>query len=84
LITFTPDSTKELPNRNNDSFSLTLQKAHDFVGIFGYRGVYNSAWLGCLMALVSDTAPNGAQPRAPILEDAYLYCLNKHRVGEAA
>lgn len=28
--------------------------------------------------------PNGAQPIAPTLEDAYLYCLSNHRAGVAA
>jgi ABC-2 type transport system ATP-binding protein len=28
--------------------------------------------------------PNGSQPIAPTLEDAYLYCLSNHRAGVAA
>jgi ABC-2 type transport system ATP-binding protein len=39
---------------------------------------------GVHIRMLSATAPNGAQSIAPTLEDAYLYCLNTHRVGEAA
>jgi len=31
--------------------------------------------------VLSDSPPNGAQPVTPNLEDAYLYCLSRHRVG---
>jgi ABC-type multidrug transport system ATPase subunit len=34
--------------------------------------------------VLAATPPDGAQPIAPTLEDAYLYCLNNHRAGAAA
>src|SRR5271166_6988124 len=34
--------------------------------------------------VISPAPPSGVQPMAPTLEDAYLYCLNAHRVGAAA
>ena len=34
--------------------------------------------------VLGEVAPNGAQPVAPNLEDAYLYCLSKHRAAVAA
>jgi ABC-type multidrug transport system ATPase subunit len=34
--------------------------------------------------VLAATAPNGAQPVVPTLEDAYLYCLSQHRAGVAA
>ena len=34
--------------------------------------------------VLGDAPPNGAQPVAPNLEDAYLYCLSQHRSGVAA
>jgi ABC-2 type transport system ATP-binding protein len=34
--------------------------------------------------VLGDTAPHGAQPVTPNLEDAYLYCLSQHRAGVAA
>jgi len=39
---------------------------------------------GVHIRMLSPSAPNGAQPLAPTLEDAYLYCLNTHRVGGTA
>ena len=39
---------------------------------------------GVHIRILSATAPNGAQPLIPTLEDAYLYCLNTHRAGGAA
>jgi ABC-2 type transport system ATP-binding protein len=33
--------------------------------------------------VLGDTPPNGSQPVAPSLEDAYLYCLSQHRAGVA-
>ena len=39
---------------------------------------------GVHIRILSATAPNGAQPLIPTLEDAYLFCLNAHRVGGAA
>lgn len=39
---------------------------------------------GVHIRILSASAPNGAQPLPPTLEDAYLYCLNTHRAGEAA
>jgi ABC-2 type transport system ATP-binding protein len=34
--------------------------------------------------VLADVPPDGAQPIAPNLEDAYLYCLSQHRAGAAA
>ncbi len=34
--------------------------------------------------VLAETPPKGAQPIAPNLEDAYLYCLSQHRAGAAA
>jgi ABC-type multidrug transport system ATPase subunit len=34
--------------------------------------------------VLGDAPPNGAQPVAPNLADAYLYCLSQHRTGVAA
>ncbi|MBI3476139.1 MAG: ABC transporter ATP-binding protein [Acidobacteria bacterium] len=34
--------------------------------------------------VLGETPPDGAQPVAPNLEDAYLYCLSQHRAGAAA
>jgi ABC-type multidrug transport system ATPase subunit len=39
---------------------------------------------GVHVRMLSPSAPNGAQPMAPTLEDAYLYSLNAHRAGAAA
>ncbi len=39
---------------------------------------------GVHIRILSATSPNGAQPQTPTLEDAYLFCLNAHRVGGAA
>ena len=39
---------------------------------------------GVHVRMLAPSAPTGAQPIAPTLEDAYLYCLNAHRVGVAA
>src|ERR1022692_3453193 len=39
---------------------------------------------GVHIRILSATSPNGAQPQTPTLEDAYLFCLNTHRVGGAA
>src|ERR1700733_3735003 len=39
---------------------------------------------GVHVRMLAPSAPTGAQPIAPTLEDAYLYCLNAHRVGAAA
>lgn len=33
--------------------------------------------------VLGEAPPNGAQPVAPNLEDAYLYCLSQHRTGVA-
>jgi len=33
--------------------------------------------------VLGDAPPNGAQPVTPNLEDAYLYCLSRHRAGVA-
>ena len=33
--------------------------------------------------VLGEEPPQGAQPVAPNLEDAYLYCLNRHRAGVA-
>lgn len=34
--------------------------------------------------IVADTAPSGAVPLGPTLEDAYLYCLSRHNAGARA
>jgi ABC-type multidrug transport system ATPase subunit len=34
--------------------------------------------------VIADTAPIGAQPVSPNLEDAYLHCLSQHRTGVTA
>jgi ABC-type multidrug transport system ATPase subunit len=34
--------------------------------------------------VLAEAPPAGAQPVAPNLEDAYLYCLSQHRAGTAA
>lgn len=34
--------------------------------------------------VLGETAPRGAQPAVPNLEDAYLYCLSQHRAGATA
>lgn len=39
---------------------------------------------GVHLRILSTTAPCGAQPLAPTLEDAYLFCLNVHRAGAVA
>ena len=39
---------------------------------------------GVHVRMLAPSAPNGAQPLVPNLEDAYLHCLNTHRVGAAA
>jgi ABC-2 type transport system ATP-binding protein len=39
---------------------------------------------GVHVRVLSATPPAGAQPAAPNLEDAYLYCLANHRAGAAA
>jgi ABC-2 type transport system ATP-binding protein len=39
---------------------------------------------GVHVRMLAPSAPSGAQPLAPTLEDAYLYCLNAHRAGAAA
>jgi ABC-type multidrug transport system ATPase subunit len=39
---------------------------------------------GVHVRMLAPSAPSGAQPQVPTLEDAYLYCLNTHRVGAAA
>jgi ABC-type multidrug transport system ATPase subunit len=39
---------------------------------------------GVHVRILAASAPNGAQPLVPTLEDAYLYCLNAHRAGVAA
>jgi ABC-2 type transport system ATP-binding protein len=39
---------------------------------------------GVHVRVLADSAPNGAQPAIPTLEDAYLYCLSLHRAGAAA
>lgn len=36
---------------------------------------------GVHVRVLGDEPPPGAQPVAPTLEDAYLYCLNQHRAG---
>ena len=39
---------------------------------------------GVHVRVLADSAPSGAQPAIPTLEDAYLYCLSLHRAGAAA
>jgi len=39
---------------------------------------------GIHVRVLSSAAPGEAQPIAPTLEDAYLYCLSTHRAGAAA
>lgn len=39
---------------------------------------------GVHVRILGDLAPAGAQPVMPNLEDAYLYCLSKHRAGALA
>jgi len=39
---------------------------------------------GVHVRVLGDVAPEGAAPVAPNLEDAYLYCLSRHRAGAAA
>ncbi|HVM93234.1 MAG TPA: ABC transporter ATP-binding protein [Terriglobales bacterium] len=39
---------------------------------------------GVHVRMLAPTGLSGAQPLAPTLEDAYLYCLNAHRAGAAA
>src|ERR1022692_4851691 len=39
---------------------------------------------GVHVRILGDAAPAGAQPVMPNLEDAYLYCLSKHRAGALA
>jgi ABC-2 type transport system ATP-binding protein len=34
--------------------------------------------------VLADASPSGAQPVAPNLEDAYLFCISHHRAGAAA
>lgn len=34
--------------------------------------------------VLADAPPDGCQPAVPNLEDAYLYCLSRHRAGAAA
>ena len=38
---------------------------------------------GVHVRVLGEEPPQGAQPVAPNLEDAYLYCLNRHRAGVA-
>jgi ABC-2 type transport system ATP-binding protein len=38
---------------------------------------------GVHVRVLGEEPPQGAQPVAPNLEDAYLYCLNQHRAGAA-
>ena len=38
---------------------------------------------GVRVRVLGEEPPQGAQPVAPNLEDAYLYCLNQHRAGLA-
>jgi len=38
---------------------------------------------GVHVRVLGEEPPQGAQPVAPNLEDAYLYCLNQHRAGVA-
>ena len=39
---------------------------------------------GVHVRILAPSAPSGAQPLAPTLEDAYLFCLNARRAGAAA
>jgi ABC-2 type transport system ATP-binding protein len=39
---------------------------------------------GIHVRVLGSDPPNGSQPIAPTLEDAYLYCLSNHRAGVAA
>ncbi len=39
---------------------------------------------GIHVRVLGGAPPNGAQPIVPSLEDAYLYCLSRHRAGVAA
>lgn len=39
---------------------------------------------GVHVRVLAERPPAGAQPAAPTLEDAYLYCLSKHRTGLSA
>jgi ABC-type multidrug transport system ATPase subunit len=39
---------------------------------------------GVHVRLLGDQPPTGAEPVAPNLEDAYLYCLSRHRAGAQA
>jgi len=38
---------------------------------------------GTHLRVLAESCPNGAQPLAPTMEDAYLYCLCSHRAGGA-
>jgi ABC-type multidrug transport system ATPase subunit len=39
---------------------------------------------GTHLRVLVDSCPDGAQPLAPTLEDAYLYCLSRRRAGGAS
>jgi len=39
---------------------------------------------GAHARVLADTSPPGAQPVPPTLEDAYMFCLSRHRAGAAA
>ena len=39
---------------------------------------------GTHLRVLAECCPNGAQPLAPTMEDAYLYCLSSHRAGGAS
>ena len=39
---------------------------------------------GAHLRVLAESCPNGAQPLAPTLEDAYLYCLSRRRVGDVS
>jgi len=39
---------------------------------------------GAHLRVLAESCPNGAQPLAPTLEDAYLYCLSRRRAGDAS
>jgi ABC-type multidrug transport system ATPase subunit len=39
---------------------------------------------GTHLRVLAESCPDGAQPLAPTLEDAYLYCLSRHRAGGAS
>jgi ABC-2 type transport system ATP-binding protein len=39
---------------------------------------------GAHARVLADTPPPGAQPVPPTLEDAYMFCLSRHRAGAAA